>query len=87
MDPTRDSAWDTLTRYTTSQALLRHALAVEAAVRAYRGFAHKVPIKDGDYTMEHTALVYLMDRNGRFVSSFNLDRPPAQAAQELLRQL
>ncbi len=35
MEVTRDRAWDTLTRYTKSQALLRHALAVEAAVRAY----------------------------------------------------
>jgi putative nucleotidyltransferase with HDIG domain len=34
-NPTREQAWDTLTRYTTSQALLRHALAVEAAVRWY----------------------------------------------------
>src|SRR5581483_1670971 len=34
-DPTREQAWDTLTRYTTSQALLRHALAVEASVRWY----------------------------------------------------
>ncbi len=29
------SAWETLTRYTKSEALLRHALAVEAAVGAY----------------------------------------------------
>jgi putative nucleotidyltransferase with HDIG domain len=35
MDPTRDQAWDTLTRYTTSEALLRHALAVEAAMGWY----------------------------------------------------
>jgi putative nucleotidyltransferase with HDIG domain len=35
MEVTRDRAWDTLTRYTKSDALLRHALAVEAAVRAY----------------------------------------------------
>jgi putative nucleotidyltransferase with HDIG domain len=34
-DPTREQAWDTLTRYTKSQALLRHALAVEASVRWY----------------------------------------------------
>ena len=25
----------------------------------------KVPLKDGDYTMDHTALVYLMDRDGQ----------------------
>ena len=35
MDPTREQAWQTLTKYTTSEALLRHALAVEAAVGAY----------------------------------------------------
>jgi putative nucleotidyltransferase with HDIG domain len=35
MEVTRERAWDTLTRYTKSDALLRHALAVEAAVRAY----------------------------------------------------
>jgi putative nucleotidyltransferase with HDIG domain len=35
MEVTRDRAWETLTRYTKSEALLRHALAVEAAVRAY----------------------------------------------------
>ena len=35
MEPTRAAAWETLTRYTKSESLLRHALAVEAAVRAY----------------------------------------------------
>jgi putative nucleotidyltransferase with HDIG domain len=35
MEVTRDLAWETLNRYTESQALLRHALAVEAAARAY----------------------------------------------------
>ena len=35
MERTRDRAWDTLTRHTKSEALLRHALAVEAAVGAY----------------------------------------------------
>jgi putative nucleotidyltransferase with HDIG domain len=35
MELTRDRAWATLNRYTKSQALLRHALAVEACVRFY----------------------------------------------------
>ena len=35
MEPTRERAWETLTRHTKSEALRRHALAVEAAVRAY----------------------------------------------------
>jgi len=35
MEVTRESAWETLNRHTKSQALLRHALAVEAAVGWY----------------------------------------------------
>jgi putative nucleotidyltransferase with HDIG domain len=35
VQPTRDQAWETLTKYTQSEALRRHALAVEAAVGAY----------------------------------------------------
>jgi putative nucleotidyltransferase with HDIG domain len=35
MEVTRERAWQTLTRYTKSESLLRHALAVEASVRHY----------------------------------------------------
>jgi putative nucleotidyltransferase with HDIG domain len=35
VEPTRERAWETLTQYTKSEALLRHALAVEAAMAWY----------------------------------------------------
>jgi putative nucleotidyltransferase with HDIG domain len=35
MEVTRERAWATLTTYTKNESLLRHALAVEACVRAY----------------------------------------------------
>jgi putative nucleotidyltransferase with HDIG domain len=35
VEVTRDRAWETLTRYTQSEALRRHALAVEASVGFY----------------------------------------------------
>jgi putative nucleotidyltransferase with HDIG domain len=35
LEPTRERAWETLTRYTESEALRRHALAVEASTRWY----------------------------------------------------
>src|SRR6476659_2901095 len=35
MEPTRERAWETLTRYTKREWLLRHALAVEASTAAY----------------------------------------------------
>lgn len=49
----------------------------------YKVYAEAKPDKDGTYTMDHTAITYLMDRKGLFVSGFNLDRPPADAAAEL----
>ena len=60
---------------------------IAAAVKAYRGYAKKVPGKDGDYTMEHTALIYVMDAKNDFVGALNLQRPPQETAAELARQL
>lgn len=61
--------------------------ALLAAQRAYRAYAKKVPLKDGDYTMDHTALIYIMDKKGRFVNGLNVDRSPAETAKELSRYL
>ncbi|MBJ7406594.1 MAG: SCO family protein [Bradyrhizobium sp.] len=56
-------------------------------ISSYRVYAKKIPTKDGDYTMDHTALIYLMDREGRFVSPFNLKRTPEEAAADLKKYL
>jgi len=37
-----------------------------AAARAFKATYRRVPQDNGDYTMDHTALVFLMDRNGAF---------------------
>jgi protein SCO1/2 len=61
--------------------------AVAKVISDYRVYARKVPLKDGDYTMDHTALIYLMDRDGKFVSPFRLDRKPEEAAADLQHYL
>ena len=61
--------------------------AVYAMAKAYRVYVKKVPLDHGDYTMDHTALVYLMDKDGRFVAPFNLKRSPEDAAADLRRYL
>ena len=48
--------------------------AIAAVAKAYRVYYKKVPLDGGDYTMDHTAIVYLMDKQGRFVSPFSLKR-------------
>ncbi|MCK2054691.1 SCO family protein [Methylobacterium sp. 37f] len=60
---------------------------VKAAVKAYRAYVRKVPTKDGDYTLEHTALVYVMNGQNRFLNALNLARPPQEAAAELAKML
>jgi protein SCO1 len=61
------------------------AQALADVAKAYRVYYKKVPLKDGDYTMDHTAIVYLMDKNGQFVAPFSLKRRPEDAAADLRR--
>ena len=61
--------------------------AIKAVEKAYRVYAKKVPLDGGNYTMDHTAIVYLMDKDGRFVAPFNVKRRPAEAAADLRRYL
>jgi protein SCO1 len=61
--------------------------AVAAVAKAYRVYYKKVPLDAGGYTMDHTAIVYLMDKEGRFVAPFSLKRRPEEAAAELRRYL
>ena len=61
--------------------------AIVAVEKAYRVYAKKVPLDAGGYTMDHTAIVYLMDKDGHFVAPFNLKRRPEEAAADLRRYL
>jgi protein SCO1 len=91
VDPERDTT-ATIKDYLSSfdphlEGLTGNPEQVAKALSAYRVYAKKVPLKDGDYTMDHTALIYLMDRDGRFVAPFNLKRSPEEAAADLRRYL
>lgn len=59
--------------------------ALAPVFKEFRVYHKKVPGKEGDYSMDHTALVYLMDKNGQFASSFDSSQPPEAAARELAR--
>jgi protein SCO1/2 len=61
--------------------------AIDKVIKSYRVYARKVPREDGEYAMDHTAIVYLMDKQGRFVAPFNLKRSPQEAAADLRRYL
>jgi protein SCO1/2 len=91
VDPERDTA-DAMKDYLSSfdphlKGLTGAPDAVAKVISGFRVYAKKVPLKDGDYTMDHTALVYLMDRDGKFVAPFNLKRKPEESAADLKRYL
>lgn len=91
VDPERDTP-AAMKEYLSSfdphlKGLTGDAGAVAKVLSGYRVYAKKVPLKDGDYTMDHTALIYLMDRDGKFVAPFNLKRTPEEAAADLKHYL
>jgi protein SCO1/2 len=62
--------------------------ALDKVEKEYRVYAKKVPTgKNDDYSMDHSAIVYLMDKSGRFVAPFKLDRKPEDAAAELRKYM
>lgn len=61
--------------------------ALDPMLREYRIFAKRSPGDQEDYAVDHTTVVYLMDKDGHFVSSFNVGRKPADAARDLERYL
>ena len=89
VDPERDTAPVIKDYLSSFDPHLRGATgdlkAIEAAERAYRVYAKKVPAEKDDYSMDHTALVYLMDKQGRFVAPFSFKRRPEESAADLRR--
>ena len=56
------------------------ATAIEAAARAYRVYFKKVERDDKtDYTVDHSAFIYLMGRDGEYLGFF----PPGTSAERL----
>lgn len=91
IDPERDSA-AVMKDYVSNFdpriiGLTGDRAAIDQVEKAYRVYARKAPQAGGDYTMDHSAIVYLMDSQGRFVEAFNLDRKPEESAKELEKYL
>ncbi len=87
VDPERDTP-ELMQRYAESfdsriVGLSGDRASIDNVVAAYRVYARKAPGANGEYTMDHSAVIYLMGRDGKFLRAFNLERPPEQAAAEL----
>lgn len=57
---------------------------ITALAKSWGVYIEKVPLDDGDYTVDHTASVYLVDRKGRFRGTIAY-RENRQTALEKMR--
>jgi protein SCO1/2 len=58
---------------------------IERVKKQYAVFSAKAPQPDGDYSVDHTAAVFLMDRAGKFVATIAPDEGDAAALAKLKR--
>src|SRR5680860_1301771 len=65
--------------------------AIAEAAKAYRVAYSKFKNKDADrddsYSVDHTSLVYLMGRDGEYITHFNYGTPAAKMTETLRRYL
>jgi len=68
-------------------ALTGSEAAVAQAARAYRVFYARHDLPGGDYEMDHSSIIYVMDRQGRFVASLGGETAPQQIAEALKKRI
>ncbi len=95
VDPERDTA-ESLSQYVLAngfpdglQGFTGSVDEIEAAKAAYKVYATKVDTPDsaGDYTVDHSDIMYLMDENGKFVDYFFGKSTPTEMAGRVTRHL
>lgn len=91
VDPERDTQ-DYLSSYLGAfdkriVGLRGSAEETAAMARLFRATYRKVPLDGGDYTMDHTAIIYLMDRQGRLFDKIEYLEEHASQIAKLKRLL
>lgn len=87
VDPERDTP-DVLRNYLSS--FEPHVIGLTGApdeiadiARKFRIYYRKVPLDGGDYTMDHSAFVYLMGKDGGFRNVIGYQEKPDRALEKL----
>lgn len=91
VDPERDTP-EILGRYISNvtdrvTGIAGDPAKVAEVIKGFRVYAKKVPLDeakpDGDYTMDHTASVFLLDAEGRFKGTIAYGENPETAVKKL----
>ena len=91
VDPERDTQ-EVLKSYVTSfdapiLALTGTPQEIAQAAKGYRVYYAKHPEEGGDYSMDHSSVIYVMDPQGRFTASFTHENSPEEIAERLKKLL
>jgi protein SCO1/2 len=91
IDPERDTS-QALKDYVAAfgapiLALTGNDAAIAQAAGEYRVYYAKHPEAGGDYSMDHSSIIYVMDPKGRFTASFTGEDPPQEMAARLKKLL
>ncbi|WP_454849885.1 SCO family protein [Rhizobium binxianense] len=91
VDPERDTP-DIMNQYVSNVSNRITGISgppdkIAEVIKGYRLYAKKVPVDEknpnGDYTMDHTASVFLLDSAGRFAGTIAYGENPDTAVQKL----
>ncbi len=91
VDPERDTP-EILSRYVSNvtdrvKGIAGDPAKIAEVVKGFRVYAKKIPLDeaqpDGDYTMDHTASVFLLDADGRFKGTIAYGENPDTAIKKL----
>ena len=91
VDPERDTP-EVLKSYVTAfdtpiLALTGTPEEIAQAAKSYRVYYAKHPEAGGDYSKDHTSIIYVMDPQGRFTASFTHESSPEEIAERLKKLL
>jgi protein SCO1/2 len=92
VDPKRDSP-DKIKSYLASfgphfVGLTGEPADIASVAKEYRVYYKEHPAENGgEYTVDHSGVVYLMDPNGQFVANYSLETSPDAMAADLLKRL
>jgi cytochrome oxidase Cu insertion factor (SCO1/SenC/PrrC family) len=91
IDPERDTP-EILKSYLASfgprfVGLTGTAAEVANVAQVYRVYYQKAPLEGGGYTMNHSSIIYLMDKRGKFVAHYEIENGPDALAADLAKRL
>lgn len=91
VDPERDTS-EVLRDYMSGfgpkfVGLTGEPVAIRKAAKTFNVFFQKIPLPGGDYTMDHSAVIYVVDPQARVRLMFTASRRPEDIAHDILELL